>query len=372
MISSLLKYVWVRVPLISGLFYKPRKRTYLFLPINGAGLGHLTRLLAVAHRLKRAQPDAEIVFFTTSIGVALVHREGFMCHHVPPAALLNTGAIDWNKLFCKSLKNALDVHRPSVLVFDGTIPYLGLQRVMHSYRKIRYAWIKRGLYKEGVDFARLETLSKGFEVVISPGELDSKYDENVAGSRFQQIEPVSLLDAGDLLPKDTARRILRLDPSKSCVYLQLGAGNINGIHGVQDKIIELLKKKGFQVVLGQSPISLSPKPDLRADSVIVDYPNSKYFNAFDFAVLAGGYNSVCEAVTLGLPAIFLPNTETGADDQLKRVLSARAIGNYEVIREYSDAGFEQAVEKLLTNERLESGNKQSNGAETAAKLIGQL
>jgi UDP:flavonoid glycosyltransferase YjiC (YdhE family) len=243
---------------------------------------------------------------------------------------------------------------------------------MHSYGRVRYVWIKRGLYKEGVDFARLEALSKGFEVVMSPGELDSKYDENVAGSRFLQIEPVSLLDSEDLLARDTARSILRLDPSKPCVYLQLGAGNINGIHGVQDKIIELLKMKGFQVVLGQSPISLSPKPDLRADSVIVDYPNSKYFNAFDFAVLAGGYNSVCEAVKLGLPAIFLPNTETGADDQLKRVLGARAIGNYEVLPEYSDEAFEQAVEKMLAKERWEAGDKQRNGAETAARLIGQL
>lgn len=173
MISSFLKYLWVRLPSVGGFFFKPRKRTYLFLPINGAGLGHLTRSLAIARRLKREQPDAEIIFLTTSIGVALVHREGFSCHHVTPAALLNTGAIEWNSLFFKSLKNVLDIHKPSCLVFDGTIPYLGLQRVMHSYRRISYVWIKRGLYKDGTDLSRLQSLTRGFKAVISPGDRKS-------------------------------------------------------------------------------------------------------------------------------------------------------------------------------------------------------
>lgn len=369
MISSLLKFVWVRIPTIRAWFFKPRTRTYLFLPINGAGLGHLTRSLAVARRLKREEPDAEIVFLTTSIGVALVHREGFACHHVTPAALLNAGAIEWNALFFKSLKNILDIHKPSRLVFDGTIPYLGLQRAMHSYRRIRYVWIKRGLYKEGTDLSRLRSLSRGFKAVISPGELGADGGETVKDLNIYPVEPISLLDRCDLLERNTARQVLRLDPGKPCAYVQLGAGNINGISDVQNEIIDSLKRKGVQVILGQSPIALNPKPDLRADSVIVDYPNSKYFAAFDFAVLAGGYNSVCEAVTLGLPAIFFPNTHTGADDQFKRVQNACAFGKYHVMVEYSEKAFERVVDQLLADERLSEGAGQRNGADAAAELL---
>lgn len=372
MISSFLKYVWVRLPAIRGFFFKPRSRTYLFLPINGAGLGHLTRSLAIARRLQREQPDAEIVFLTTSIGVALVHREGFSCHHVTPAALLKVGAIDWNSLFFKSLKSVLDIHKPSCLVFDGTIPYLGLQRVMHSYRRIEYVWIKRGLYKDGTDIRRLRSLSSGFKAIISPGELGADVIESGQDTKIHPVEPISLLDKPDLLEKKAAIQRLRLDATKPCAYVQLGAGNINGIADVQDRIIAALKRKGVQVVLGQSPIALNPKPDLRADSVIVDYPNSKYFSAFNFAVLAGGYNSVCEAVTLCLPAIFFPNTETGADDQLKRVQNACAFGNYEVMVEYDEAQFEQMVDQLLVNSRAPETSGQRNGADSAARLLVQI
>lgn len=361
--------MWVRLPSLRGLFYRPRNRTYLFLPINGAGLGHLTRSLAIARRLRRIQPDAEIVFLTTSIGVTLVHREGFACHHVTPAALLNTGAIAWNKLFFRSLENVLEIHKPATLVFDGTIPYLGLQKVMHSYRRISYTWIKRGLYKDGVDQKRMGALGSRFKTVISPGELTTEPGNQSMNSKVHLVEPISLLDKPDLLARDDAKRLLRLDLEKPCAYVQLGAGNINGIGDVQDSIVALLRRRGIQVVLGQSPIAINPKPDMNADSVIVDYPNSKYFSAFDFAVLAGGYNSVCEAVTLGLPAIFFPNTQTGADDQVKRVRQACAFGRYEVMLEYSDEAFGQVVEKLLSSDSGAAGKPIENGAVTAANLI---
>lgn len=357
------------MPAWRAIFYRPRKKVYLFLPINGAGLGHLTRLLAVARRLQHKEPDAEIVFLTTSIGVTLVHRAGFTCHHVTPAALLNASPTSWNKLFFQSLENVFNVHKPATLVFDGTIPYLGLLRVMHSYRRINYVWIKRGLYKNQVDENRLRHLARGFKTIISPGELASEKDLAMNDARFHSVGPISLLDKSDLLPSATARQQLRLDPVKPCAYVQLGAGNINGISDVQDRIIALLKRKGIQVVLGQSPIALDPKPDLRGDSVIVDYPNSKFFAGFDFAVLAGGYNSVCEAVMLGLPAIFLPNTETGADDQVKRVQQARAFGPYEVVTDYKDEEFEKIVDKLLAHDQVVKGIEQKNGAVSAASLI---
>ncbi|GAG32235.1 unnamed protein product, partial [marine sediment metagenome] len=37
----------------------------LFMPTNGAGLGHVTRLLAIARRLKTDARITEIIFLTT-------------------------------------------------------------------------------------------------------------------------------------------------------------------------------------------------------------------------------------------------------------------------------------------------------------------
>jgi len=106
-----------------------------------------------------------------------------------------------------------------------------------------------------------------------------------------------------------------------------------------------------------------------ADKTIVDYPNSKYFSAFDFAVVAAGYNSVCEVVMLGLPAVFFPNIETGADDQAKRAMQACAFGRYECMLDFDDEKFSSVVGRLLDGEAGGERYARENGAIQAAKII---
>jgi hypothetical protein len=180
-----------------------------------------------------------------------------------------------------------------------------------------------------------------------------------------------MLDESETLDRDIARRTLHLHEKVPAVYVQLGAGNINSIVELQDKVIKVLKKAGVQVVLAQSPIALGRSTHSEADNVIVDFPNSKYYKAFDFAVLAGGYNSVNEAVLLRLPAIFIPNMETEADDQLRRCLSAKAFGDYEVLEHFEEGRFLRIAEYLIARKRrfeaIEPRFK--NGALEVAELI---
>lgn len=371
LLKRYVKGVWLALPSLKGLFYIPNRDVFLFLPINGAGLGHLTRSLAVARRLHEQRPDAKIVFLTTSIGVTLVHRAGFACHHVPPAALLNESPAAWNQLFFKNIEAVLALHRPGTLVFDGTAPYLGLQRIMRVYRGIRYVWIKRGLYKAGVNQERLKEYVALFDTIIAPGELVEQLAGGDGGnSKVRQVDPIALLDRGDLVDRVSARRMLRISQDRPSAYVQLGAGNINGIADLQGTVVRLLRRRGIDVVLGQSPIALKPEANLDADSVIVDYPNSRYFAAFDFAILAGGYNSVCEAVMLGLPALFVPNMSTGADDQLRRCEMTAHFGPYKVLSDFSEDRLEQAINGLI-NESVPSSYEGRNGAEDAARILGE-
>ncbi len=367
-----LQWVWVCTGLFFPLYWRGKKDTYLFLPINGAGLGHLTRSLAIARRVKQLQPNARIVFLTTSVGVMLVHRAGFECHHVSPKALLSVGDIRWNLLFYKTLRMVLSIHRPSGLIFDGTMPYLGLRRVMRGVGSVRYVWVKRGLYKSGIVHAQLERDIKRFDFVISPGELVDDFSSGLSVGNVNKVPPIALLDREDLLGRVLARNILRIPQDAVCVYVQLGAGNINGVAGLQSKIVECLRRRNVQVVLGQSPISLKFEPDLLADCVIVDYPNSKYFRAFDFAILAAGYNSVCESVMLGLPTLFVPNMDTGADDQLLRAEMSTEFGPYKVLVGTDDEfALNQAIDALMTRTLVPSYVGR-NGALDAAQCILQL
>ena len=60
--------------------------------------------------------------------------------------------------------------------------------------------------------------------------------------------------------------------------------------------------------------------------VIRDYPNALYAHAFDASVQAGGYNSYQEMRMFGIPTLFIPNTETGMDDQQARCRTAEEEG----------------------------------------------
>ncbi|SDU25561.1 UDP-N-acetylglucosamine:LPS N-acetylglucosamine transferase [Pseudomonas pohangensis] len=345
----------------------------MFLPINGAGLGHVSRALAVAKALRKQQPEARIVFLTTSIAVHLVYREGFVCHHVPPAALLGAGVgtVSWNRLFYRCVSDALTTHRPGTLVFDGSAPYLGLQRAIRRYRSLRYVWIKRGLYKASIDQRLMNKNVAMFDAVIAPSEFGVPALQRQPDERISMVAPIIGMDRQDLLSPSEVCARLRIDPGRPRVYVQLGAGNINGIAGVQAHVVRILRQQGYQVVVGQSPIALKPESSDEADREIVDYPNSRYFAGFDFAVLAAGYNSVCEAISLNLPAIFLPNQATQADDQTLRATLASEMGPCEVVAEFSEAVFLGAISKLLP--RIKSGETfplhESNGANEAAKLV---
>jgi len=374
-LKSALRKAWSSIPSYQAVTYRPNTNRYLFLPINGVGLGHLTRALAVAKRLREATPSAEIAFLTTSIGVPLVHRAGFHCHHIPPAGLAGKDVTkaEWNRLFFKGIENVLALYKPGVLVFDGSAPYVGLQRIIRSYRRIRYAWIKRGLYKTGVNQDALLEHMQLFDLVITPSELGDASRTTGQQPKVVQVPPISLLDPSELLDRSAARSALRLSSDSKCAYVQLGAGNINGIVDMQDQIVRTLKEIGFQVVLGQSPISLQATRNTSADQVIIEYPNSVYFNAFDLAVLAGGYNSVCEAVYLGLASIFVPNTATGADDQLARVREAVKHGPYAVLKDFSPRAFREVVSQVIAHRPCPEKNAVTeNGAMQAALAIRKL
>lgn len=368
----ILRWAWIVSGALLPVVWRPARDTYLILPINGAGLGHVSRALAVAKELRRQKPEAHIVFLTTSIAVHLVYREGFVCHHVPPAALLGEeGTVAWNRLFYRIVISALATHRAGTLVFDGSAPYIGLQRVMRRVRSVRYVWIKRGLYKASVDQRRMNEQLALFHRVIVPAEFGEPGQGGAARSEVSVVPPIiGMARSGLLSPDDVCAR-LRLDPARPRVYVQLGAGNINGIADVQARVVRTLQQRGYQVVVGQSPISLRPTSCDEADREIVDYPNSRYFAAFDFAVLAAGYNSVCEAVALKLPAIFLPNHATQADDQTLRASMASRLGPCEVIPDFSEAALLEAIQKM--QQRIESGESfsapEANGAAHAAAVV---
>ena len=99
------------------------KRHILFFTSNGVGIGHLTRMLAVA---RRCPTPLQPVFLTLSQAVRIVREQGFLVEYLPFHASLDCDIQLWNKSLREELNELIGFYDPPVLLFDGHVPYQGL------------------------------------------------------------------------------------------------------------------------------------------------------------------------------------------------------------------------------------------------------
>lgn len=79
----------------------------------------------------------------------------------------------------------------------------------------------------------------------------------------------------------------------------------------------IFEAAGFQVVWARAPISVR-NVELPSGLIPLSvYPLARYLRAFDAFVGAAGYNTCCELVQSGIPALLVPNALL-ADDQVRR------------------------------------------------------
>jgi hypothetical protein len=123
---------------LAGAGRSPRRA--LFISPNGIGMGHVTRLLAVARRCEAA---LEPVFLSMSQAVGVVERMGFLAEYFPYHAYTGEPAEAWNAALKARLDEAIAFYDPRVVVFDGNVPYQGLIEARASHPNRPFAWIRR-------------------------------------------------------------------------------------------------------------------------------------------------------------------------------------------------------------------------------------
>jgi UDP:flavonoid glycosyltransferase YjiC (YdhE family) len=346
----------------------------LFMPTNGCGLGHVTRTLAVARRLKEMHPNVEIIFFTTSFALNIIQKEGFLSYYFPSMDFFPDyiPQKDIDDDLEEQLIKIVKRHKIDTLVYDGVYPYACLVNAIEKSSLQNTIWIQRGMHKSGKTPIEREDY---FNLIIVPGEANKNYNAFQKNSRFQYCPPIVYSYKEELLPKEFVLNMWNLDPDKKTVYIQLGEGLYEDINSLIFKIIEVLKKnKDLQIVLGESIIAHKRYPIDPNIFIIRDYPNSIYFNAFDFAIITGSYNTFHEAIYFGVPTILFPTKVTGTDDQIARAKIAEELGTGFVFTDFNPKKFKNAVSKILNpniNQSMRNNSKDvfENGAYLAAKYI---
>ncbi len=306
-----------------------RRRKVLFFSSNGGGLGHLTRLLAIARRLP---DDCEPLFLTSSTGLEAVRKLGFWVDYVPALAVSGMGRLDWQDYLQARLTTALRVFRPEALVFDGTWAYDGLLRAMSEFPHVRRIWCRRAMWKP-ISARRVRRSHQhlaAFDLVLEPGDFAAEADQGVTTTQkehVRQLEPILLLGEDEILSREEARRELGIAPDAVAGLLSLGAGNINHLDGVLEAVAEVMgSNPGVQLLAAQSLISRRGLAVDQRIARIETYPLSRTMRAFDFCVAAPGYNSFHELLAGAVPTVFIPNQETEVDDQEARAAWAARRG----------------------------------------------
>jgi UDP:flavonoid glycosyltransferase YjiC (YdhE family) len=314
---------------------------------NGAGMGHLTRLMAIARRLPG---DHTAVIATQSYAASVAHDEGFLTEYIPSRKVLQAAYPRWTALLRDRLRHLIDLHEPTVVAVD-CLPHAGIVEAVRDHPGLIWVWVRRAMWQRGVG-ADWITEGKVFDHVLEPGEFAAVVDEGPTVAdrpRAVQFEPITFLDQSELLTREAARTELDLD-DRPAALLQLGAGNINDISSPTARICRHLTERGFQLVLAESTIATTPLPRIAGAKVVRLYPVSRYLRAFELTVSAAGYNAFHEQIGFGIPTVFLPNAATRLDDQIGRARFAAATGVALSVEDPSTGELEEVLDQAARPE----------------------
>jgi UDP:flavonoid glycosyltransferase YjiC (YdhE family) len=353
------------------------RQRVLFMTSNGTGLGHVTRLLAVARRLDQAR--IEPIFVSLSQAIGPIQRAGYAVEYVPSPIYADVDGRLWNDWFALRMQQVVEQYRPDAVVFDGSSTYEGLNQAIAPDPDIKLIWIRRGMWRRDQDNAEIIERQKFYDLIIEPADIADARDsgETARWKHFVvPVEPIRMFDKDELLSRVNACAQLGLDPSRRACLIQLGSGaNRDIVSMIDDTLAACAKHPALQVVVAEWLIAnrqIDLWPGIKR---LRGYPMSPYFAAFDFTVSAAGYNSFNEIVSFGLPAVFIANQEPTMDDQDGRSRFAEDMGAAFHVDEtetpqigaYIDAIMDERVRDMLRMNmaRIARGN----GAATAAELI---
>ena len=349
---------------------QPRKNAIVLFPTNGVGFGHFTRMYSVAREMRRQDPEIEIIFFTTMPTLHIPYVDNFATYHLSGKYKhKEMSSSTWNMLVEEMLTLVLETHNPKYFMFDGAFPYRGMLNSIFGRDEITRIWMRRGMFRKGSSIP-VDSIEY-FDLIMHPEDaVPAQEEESIHSVSTINIPPITLLGKDELLTREKARSRLNLPPKARVTYIQLGAGQINDINSEIHMTIEsLLKYEDMNIVLGES--MLGERLDLEYSRVhlLRDYPNSIYFNAFDYSIQAGGYNSFHEMRNIGMPTLFYPNMSTGMDDQLARCKVAESEEWGLVIEHRTLNTIKKGIENLLLMSKIEPKESISGSIVVVEQLL---
>ena len=334
---------------------------------NGAGLGHLTRVVAVAE----AMDEPPLIYTFCSAFEKIGYQRNAIKHHLSPNAFEGT-VREWKNSVLGDLGNFLENASPRLVIFDGTFVY---EPVIEACvrRGIPILWLQRGCWKAEISDHSLQKKLPEFFVdgLIIPRDYGAVEPKPIAKVPVMNVAPIVRLDRNAVLKRTEAIQALGLRDDKQYVVIQLGSGALKRLETEVLRVVAAIRGLGenWEPVVVQNPQA----PVISGVNSVQAMPLSLYLEAFEFGVFAVGYNTVQECVALRFPALYIPNEHTITDDQVRRAHGMAEKGYGLIIdssttlednvRRLSDAAFRAKI-----TDRLGKSEPPSGAEEVAAQL----
>lgn len=285
--------------------------------INGRGLGHLVRQLAILRWIKRygalLGTNVESWILTTSEADTLARREGVPAFKMPSKAMMRDAGIEptrWLAVGRQWVMNAMAGLGPDLLIVD-TFPGGSFGELLPVLESVPHrVLVARAVKDEIAGDDAYRALLPLYHKQIVPDE--------------RGVGPILLREREELLPRDEARAALGVSRDRA-VYVTLGGGGDEAAARTLPVLTDKLVARGWHVVVGAGPLYLGPERRGAHITWMDRYVPLELMQGVDAAVSAGGYNSVSELMFAGVPTVFLPQPRI-ADDQDGRAKAAVAAG----------------------------------------------
>lgn len=346
----------------------------LFILPHGAGLGHMSRCLAVAHQLGSMRCD----FLVYNAAAYLVGAAGHHVIHRQSAISLNANSNDWRAWERVDLLHYITTNQPSAVIVDASNidPFIAETLAHPAAVNTALIWIRREMWRK--DRLRLANVGAlHCDAIIIPDEL-AAFHENLASdviatlengfAKVHNVAPVTLPTVPLSRPK--ARKALGLGRGRICL-ISLGAWEDAQHEQHIATIITAAKKHKIKLVSVRSPLAGPSLQDKIFQQQITAYPMAQYFAAFDGVISTAGYNSFHELIHLySGPVMFLPVDKRGLDDQVARARFAAQNSLADIIDpRHPTQSAEAFFLKLRNKQTIDRPASRENGAHIAARAI---
>ncbi len=354
--------------------------------VNGGGVGHLTRLVAMARWMRRyaahAGCHAEIIFLTSSEADTVLYEERFASFKIPSKTAAQAGGLDKTAYLAMAKQwiwHSLALLRPDIFVVD-TFPRGSFGELIASLDLCKKkVFVYRPVKPELSGRPEFQSMLPLYDLVLVPERTLEVLVPPAAEPRTRAIGSVAVRERGEMRSREDARRRLALPADAFVIHASAGGGGDPGAEADLSAVMEAFgDDPDVHLVIGAGPLYRgSPLYGPRV-RFVTQLGAAELLRAADVAISAAGYNAYTELMLAEVPTVFVPQPKV-ADDQRARAERARDAGAGSILeRPLTAAALRDAVLPFRSPRAREAASRaakqlgEATGARRGAREILQL